>query len=287
MNDELILYHFPLSFWSQISRLALVEKGLKFKRRLVDITIGQDNCKPWYLRIHPQGVVPALVHGDKVVTETQRILEHMERSFPHSVPLIPKIPEEHARMTEWIDLGRSIDERMLTYSLFPKIVVSFATGLLKRRVKLLKKLRDRHPDLANSYSWKIEDVTSWISNLDSPDTAPRMRQRAEELLDGFETNAPTNSTWLAGSSYSLADVYWTVILARMEFVGLTHLWEEGRRKAVAAYYYRVRQRPSFKLAPIYHRIDPIFLAYLGLRKFWPTITLVLSVLGLVLLYLAL
>jgi hypothetical protein len=61
------------------------------------------------------------------------------------------------------------------------------------------------------------------------------------------------------------------MLARMEFVGLAHLWQQGGRPAAAAYYGRVRQRPSFGLAPIYRRIDHKLLAYLGLRKSWPGI----------------
>ena len=83
-------------------------------------------------------MVPALVHGEAVVTETQVILEYLEHTFPASAALIPKDAAEHKKMMEWIGLQRGIDERMLTYALFPRPVVLFATRMLGRRLTFLE-----------------------------------------------------------------------------------------------------------------------------------------------------
>ena len=63
----LTLYHYPTSPCAAKVRCVLAEKGLDWESRVVDI-IEKDNLKPEYLRLHPKGLVPTLVDGDKVAT---------------------------------------------------------------------------------------------------------------------------------------------------------------------------------------------------------------------------
>ena len=75
------LYQFPASLCSQKVRLALVEKGVEHRQQFVDIELRMQNYEPWYVRLNPHAVVPTLVHGDRVVTDSARIIQHIDETF--------------------------------------------------------------------------------------------------------------------------------------------------------------------------------------------------------------
>lgn len=54
MSDTMILYHAAPSFFSQIARLALAEKGATYSRREIDIHMRMDQISPEYAKIHPE-----------------------------------------------------------------------------------------------------------------------------------------------------------------------------------------------------------------------------------------
>ena len=62
-------------------------------------------------------------------------------------------------------------------------------------------------------------------------------------------SALAERAYLAGDAYTLADAAATPYLFRAEAVGLDGLWR-GRRPKVAAWYDRIRARPSFETAVI-------------------------------------
>ena len=66
---DVTLYDHKSSICSQMARLALVEKGVAFKRRQVDIMETNEQFEPWYVGLNPKAVVPTLVLGDEVVTD--------------------------------------------------------------------------------------------------------------------------------------------------------------------------------------------------------------------------
>jgi glutathione S-transferase len=78
-------------FWypgtcSRIPLVALEEIGLPYERTLVDKLGGQD---PEYLTVNPKGKVPALLDGDRVVTENPAIQSYLARRHPdaHLLPV--------------------------------------------------------------------------------------------------------------------------------------------------------------------------------------------------------
>ena len=49
-----------------------------------------------YRALNPQGLVPMLVHGNRVLTQSLAILEYLDEVFP-TPPLLPRAPELRAR----------------------------------------------------------------------------------------------------------------------------------------------------------------------------------------------
>ena len=101
----LILYDFGNSVCCQKVRITLVEKGLTWEARRVDL-FKTEQYDPDYLKLNPKGVVPTLVHDGTPVIESTLICEYIDETFPDP-PLIPKEPAERARMRLW---SKFVDE---------------------------------------------------------------------------------------------------------------------------------------------------------------------------------
>ena len=81
MSDELIFYTNPMSR-GRIVRWMLEEVGQPYRTELLDYTTTMK--APAYLAINPMGKVPALRHGDTVVTECAAICAYLADAFPEA-----------------------------------------------------------------------------------------------------------------------------------------------------------------------------------------------------------
>lgn len=99
------------------TRIALLEKGLKWETTWVDLAKGEQK-KPEYLTINPVGKVPALIDDGVVVHDSTIINEYLEDKYPRT-PLLPKDPAMRARARSFEDYA----DAYLAPSLF-KIVIN-------------------------------------------------------------------------------------------------------------------------------------------------------------------
>ena len=74
MTDELVFYTHPMSR-GRIVRWMLEEVGQPYRTEILDY--GTTMNGPEYLAINPMGKVPALRHGETVVTETAAICAYL------------------------------------------------------------------------------------------------------------------------------------------------------------------------------------------------------------------
>jgi glutathione S-transferase len=79
MTDELIFYTHPMSR-GRVVRWMLEEVGQPYRTELLDY--GTTMKAPAYLSINPMGKVPAIRHGDTVVTEAAAICAYLADAFP-------------------------------------------------------------------------------------------------------------------------------------------------------------------------------------------------------------
>ena len=56
----------------------------------------------------------------------------------------------------------------------------------------------------------------------------------------------SQSEWLCGGTYSLADVVWTAVLNRLEALAFNDLWEDNICPNLCAYFNHLKTRPSFE-----------------------------------------
>jgi glutathione S-transferase len=81
MADDLILYTNPMSR-GRVARWAIEEIGQPYRTEVLDYASSMK--APAYLAINPMGKVPALRHGDAVVTETAAICAYLADAFPQA-----------------------------------------------------------------------------------------------------------------------------------------------------------------------------------------------------------
>ncbi|MFJ2687001.1 maleylacetoacetate isomerase [Pseudomonas sp. NPDC087342] len=77
-------------------RIALNLKALDYISMEHDLTRGEHRQAP-YLRVNPQGLVPALELHGLVLTQSQAIIEYLDEVYPQ-VPLLPPDPPGRARV---------------------------------------------------------------------------------------------------------------------------------------------------------------------------------------------
>jgi len=81
-DRQIILYHAPNSR-SSIALTLLEELEVPYDLEVIDLKSG-DQQEPAYLAINPMGKVPALRHGDSVVTEQVAIFLYLADLFPEA-----------------------------------------------------------------------------------------------------------------------------------------------------------------------------------------------------------
>ena len=92
MSKELVFYTNPMSR-GRIIRWMLEETGAPYRTVLLDY---RDTMKEaGYLAINPMGKVPAITHGDAVVTETAAICAYLADAFPEA-GLAPPVADRAA-----------------------------------------------------------------------------------------------------------------------------------------------------------------------------------------------
>jgi glutathione S-transferase len=143
MADELVLYTNPQSR-GRIARWMLEETGQPYKVEVLDYASSMK--APAYLAINPMGKVPALRHGDAVVTETAAICAYLADAFPQAKLAPPPGDRLRALYYRWMfftagpveaatsnkALGFVVPpdrERMIGYGNFPLVMNTLETAV--------------------------------------------------------------------------------------------------------------------------------------------------------------
>ncbi len=80
--SDLLLYH-AVPSRSMIVHWMLEELGVPYEIELLHLET-EDHKQEQYLAVNPMGKVPALRHGDVVVTETAAICAYLAEAFPEA-----------------------------------------------------------------------------------------------------------------------------------------------------------------------------------------------------------
>jgi glutathione S-transferase len=115
---KLTLYHAAPSRSSTVHWM-LEELGEPYELHLVSFNKGE-NLKPEYLAVNPMGKVPALRHGDTIITEAAAICAYLADEFPRAGLNIPVGSPQRGVYLKWLFYGPSCLEPAITERAFPR-----------------------------------------------------------------------------------------------------------------------------------------------------------------------
>jgi glutathione S-transferase len=233
-NVTLELYHAPQSTCSQKVRIALAEKSLPWVDRRINLA-KNEQLRPEYLKLNPNGVVPTLVHDGSVIIDSSVILEYLDEVFP-TPRLSPADPVRRAEMRAWMRFLEEVPTAAIRVPSFHLALATRFNGLDEAEFR--KTEADVRPLRKNFYRRMGPQGFSDADVSASLDELKRTVDRMEAALE--------NGPWLLGDDYTLADIIVTPSIDRMNDLGLSSAW--AQRPRVAAWYARMQARPAFKQA---------------------------------------
>ncbi len=181
------------------SLIPLVEKGLEFEGVYVDLHKFEQHSD-WFTAINPEGQVPVLDHDGTIITHTTVINEYLEDAFPDANPadgpLRPRDPVGTARMRFW---NKFVDEQVMNY-------VSMHGWNRLIRV-ITKSIEDDKFEELMSHVPLPDQRRKWKtarSGFEQKDLDHAM-EKIEYALAKVDAQLD-ETTWLAGDTYTLADI---------------------------------------------------------------------------------
>ncbi len=199
------------------------------------------------MRLNPEGAVPTFTHKDIILTDAITIALYINNNFPGPL-LAPRSGKEQKLMEQWVTLAHQFPDRELTLGGLSGLAEKLALKHVEKRKTVLQSLEQKNDDLSSVYKSSYEATLRNQALIGDSHTRNTAIIRVDQMLEMAE-EAVKRSEWLAGSEYSLADICWTAILARLDYLGLKELWSHTRPN-LQGYYARVRARPSFRKAHI-------------------------------------
>ena len=232
----LILHHAWRSSASRRVRLCLEEKGLSYESHTVDMA-AMEHHSPEYLKINPNGVVPALIHDGKPLYESGTICEYLDEVFPDP-PLRPVEAYDRATMRNWI---RHVDERIHNLIIF----------------------NWRHHLQKTAQQWSDEELAEKLKNIPSKERQESWLRVARRPYTGEERDAARGklvglldkmeealkpSGWLVGKAYSIADIAAAPFVKRIDEEIAPDEMSAQKHPRVADWWTTIQARPAFARA---------------------------------------
>ncbi len=237
----LALYHHGSSVCAAKVRFALAEKGLNVdESHYIDILAGEQFTDE-YLAINPKAVVPSLIHDEKILNESTVICEYIDDEF--SGPnLIPKDAYSRAQMRIWT---KAVDEQLHPACGELTFVCCHRHIVLRLPPEKLEEFLESTPDQSVTSKWKARKQEIVREGFNAPGIEETIKLYFNYLVKMDETLL--KSEWLAGDTFSLADIGLAPYVNRLDMLSMSGMWE-GRLPGVKRWFDAVKARPRFKEA---------------------------------------
>jgi glutathione S-transferase len=212
-------------------RLCIEEKGLAYEGHVVNLE-AMEHHSPEYLKINPNGVIPALIHDGRPLYESGTICEYLDEVFPDH-PLRPKDAYGRAQMRIWT---KRMDEEIhpsttpITYAISHRhMVISHGPAVVEEYINKLG------PVAAVERRRRIE------LGVDDEDAQASLKTYVQLFKDLDAVLA--HSKWLVGDMFTAADVALGSVLS----VALYNK-RVTERPLLEAYDRRLSARPAYQRA---------------------------------------
>ena len=279
------LYHFALSVCSAKVRTVLNEKQATYMSHDINILPpGMQNYFPEYVRLRMSGaknlldnmvsgytgrsatetegfdpcVVPTLVDHEagKILINSKQICLHINSVINTGTNLIPEDIAD--AVMHQVDIVDQTPHPAVLYGANPDgdgradFVQEGMNGIHDKKISEIRENMAQAGDdplLISAYEHKILKETAARQHVSSEEKMRASIEEFKKLLSQLEKDLnKTGGEWLLGDRFTLADVFWAVSLFRMQWLGMSYLWEADEGvilPKVLEYSQRLFKRPSF------------------------------------------
>ncbi len=229
-----------------MARLALEEKGVEYRRQTVDIIDKAEQFEPWYTALNPRAVVPTLVVGGTVVTDTVRIVGYVDDQFDGPA-LTPSAEQAADRMRQMMADIMGLHYGVLLYC--RTLAPGGTSPTIVARGRFLRQQLEDHPERADVLEKRIAGNERLQRILADAEETDRHVGEAEVLV-GRMNAALDDHDFISADYFTLADAFAAAALARFRLHGFENWWTGSRNGNIGPYYERLRVRPSWHRADI-------------------------------------
>ena len=192
---DVTLYHWEPNANSGKPMLALMEKGVAFNSHYLDL-LSFDQHQPEYLAVNPQGTIPAMLHGERVLTESTAIMEYVDEVF-EGPRLMPADPRDRWRVRWWM--------KLMDQWLGPSF------SMIGWKVFVGPAVRDKDPQELQAAIERIplpERRVAWRKAISGQFGAEELEESRRRVALGIRMleEELARRPWLASAQYSLADI---------------------------------------------------------------------------------
>lgn len=230
------LYTAQNSICTQKVLLTLAVKSLPYETQKIDL-FRNEQYRPEYLRINPKGVVPALVDGDAVVTESTLICEYLDDTFPEP-RLIPAAPLARTKMRKW---SKAVDEGLFEATR----ELSFSAMFRERMREMTEEQRQGRFRNVGDAEKRARFMSTYELGVESPYVFQAIASFEAAFRDMEKALAGNPAGWLVGSQMTLADINMMPFVARLAFLSILDVWV-AERPAVRAWWERIQALAAFE-----------------------------------------
>lgn len=229
--DGIHLWHAPMSSCSQRVRITLAESDKSFSSHIIHLE-KDEHASPEYQRIHPKGLVPALVENGKLYIESIDIIRHIAGKDS------PLANVGSSALLEMADEAQ-LDLKLLTFEFLFK-------GGPSPSPEEIKVFQDNHKN-----EWLQQFRTDFAKGFDTT----RINEAIARTDKGFQYLEKTLSdgrTFLEGDQFTLSDIAWMPNVHRFMLMD----WPFERTPNLQLWFDNISKRPSYQKALLDWQPEP-------------------------------
>ena len=258
-TEEWEIYQNSISLCSKKLRVCMEELQLPHASHHIELieTGRYENLSRDFLKVNPGFTVPVLVHhGHPIYESHDQIVYAAEHGGSKGAQMLGVTPDERAEVARWVDQGaikgnplKSGAERAgntapgLTIPIFATMMAYIPWWRVGEGILF-------HGDVQRPLIFSALKFRG-VHKLPPP-ALSAIRDSRENMgrhLDELEEVLSDGRDWVCGETFTLGDVGWMSLFARIEEVDWSDLFfGDGKRPRVSAYLERLKARPSYAAA---------------------------------------
>ena len=234
---------------SNMARLALSEKKIKFNYNLVYLESKGDHLRDSYKKLNPKTLIPTLLADNKPIPDSIEIMKYIDKEFPNQgESLFPPDDTEFNKLLDYLFLD---DEKELGETFGTTgggISIPVLARLLCKR-SFFSVLWDY---LKNHGVNKRKSIFIMVRLLGGPPPGvyKKMMSFLAKHLIYTENYLNHGKQFIYGDSYSAADCCLTALLHRVQEMRFYGVFDGKKLPNLSKYWNNISSRPSYTEAII-------------------------------------